>query len=503
MAGSTPVLTPPNPDPQAAAQRAERRIAELAHPEADDYVELGLAQALAERFPDAADSLARALDLNPDHVRARILLGPVLNGLGRHEAALRNADRLLQLAPGPEAWIIRGDALRGLEDPEAALASYLEAAALPARRGEALIKVAHQHMRLKQYDEALAAYDAVLALRPDDAAIQFDRGWLKLTCRDYEGGWRDYQARFRVPRFLAADLAPLANLFGELARDLTLDDLRGQRILVVGEQGVGDVVMFASMFPDLLALGAFVTFVCDRRLVGLLSTSFPGIRILDIRAASLRRSEIDKVVDLGELARLFRSRMEDFPGTPYLAPREAVGRRWAEAMGPRTRALRVGLSWRGGIKDAGQQRRSLTLDQLAPILALPNCEVVSLQYGEVEEEVSAASQRLGRPIRVFPKAEIDDFEALAGLIGTLDVVVSVQNTVIHMAGATGKACLGLLPWTPEWRYTADGPTMPWYSSVRLYRQPTPGDWAPVIGAATDALEDRARRITARGGFIET
>src|SRR5439155_351372 len=125
-----------------------------------------------------------------------------------------------------------------------------------------------------------------------------------------------------------------------------------------------------------------------------------------------------------------------------------------------------------------------------------DCEFVALQYGDVEAEVAAASAALGRPIRVFPRAEIDDFEELAALVQGLDVVVSVQTSLVHLAGALGVEALVMLPSVPEWRYMADVPSMPWYRSVRLYRQPAAGDWTPVIGEVRAALRARLDRAPA-------
>ena len=474
-----------------------REAAAIANLTADQCVDAGLAQALAGWMAEAATCFEAALAREPDHPRAMVLLGPALIALGRHADALRHADRSLALGPSPEAWITRGDALHGLQDYEAALASYDEAAKSETRRAEALAKGANQQFILKRYDLARAAFDASLALRPRDATAQFDRALLRLTVGDFEGGWRDYEARLRKPRFLSESGGPLTpGVVAHLERNLRPGGLGGQRILVVAEQGIGDMVMFASLFPDLLAAGAAVTCVCDPRLVRLFSASFPSIRFLDPAAGGLRRSDVDKVVDFGELARLFRSRREDFPGRPYLTPGAPARARWAERLGGRPTGLRVGLSWRGGARDVG--RRSVTLDQLAPILELPGCEFVSLQYGEVEAEVAAASARLGKPIRVFPKADIDDFEELAGLIGALDVVVSVQNSVVHLAGALGQDCLTMLPYNPEWRYLGEGRSMPWYGSVTLHRQGAPGAWQPVLTAVTDALASRLDRGPAPG-----
>jgi tetratricopeptide (TPR) repeat protein len=478
-------------DPGAAGEAdwdLLREAAVIADLTADECVDAGLAHALTGSMAQAAVSFQAALARQQNHPRAMMLLGPALVALGRNAEALAHADRALALAPSPEAWITRGDALHGLQDYEAALASYLEAAKSETRRPEALAKAASQQFILRRYDLARAAFDQSLALRPQDATVQFDRALLRLTLGDFEGGWRDYEARLRKPRFLKDSSGPLtAAVVAQLERNLRPDHLAGQRVLVVAEQGIGDMVMFASLFADLLAAGAEVTCVCDGRLVRLFAASFPGMRVLD-PAAALRRSDFDKVVDFGELARLFRGRREDFPGRPYLTASEPVRSRWAQRLGPPPPGLRIGLSWRGGAKDVA--RRSLTLDQLLPVLDLPGCEFVSLQYGEVEAEVAAASARLDRPIRVFPKAEIDDFEELAGLIAGLDVVVSVQNSVVHLTGALGQDCQVLLPYNPEWRYMAEGPAMPWYASVTLHRQAAPGAWQPVVRAVTKALASR-------------
>ena len=183
---------------------------------------------------------------------------------------------------------------------------------------------------------------------------------------------------------------------------------------------------------------------------------------------------------MGSLGHAFRQRLEDFPGTPYLRPRAEVAERWAARLGPPPKGLRIGVSWRGGTPGTGASQRSLTLVDLAPVLNLPGCQIVSLQYGDHRAEIEAASAALGRDIIVFPPGEIDDFEELAGLIANLDVVVSVQTSVVHLTGALGTDCLAMVPYNPIWRYTAHASVMPWYRSVRLLRQARPNAWEPVV-----------------------
>jgi tetratricopeptide (TPR) repeat protein len=483
-------------DALALAEQQLLRVVALAPDEPDSHADLGVVQAMADRPHEAEASFNRALALRPDHPAALIFLGSTLNRLGRHEEALGLADRALALIPSGEAWIVRGEALRELGRDEAALSCFVEAGKWDARRFEALTKAARQHTTLGRYEQSLAAYDTAIALRPQDAEARFHRGVVRLTVGDFEGGWSDYEARLQWPAFVAGSAGGIRDLIAGLDPILRPDDLRGRRVLLVPEQGIGDQVMFASLIPDIAALASEITCVCEPRLVGLFSASFPDVRVVDPGSTTFRRSDFDKVVAMAAPARLFRGRLKDFPGRPYLAPRAAVRERWARTLGPRPAGLRIGVSWRGGVPTTNAARRTMTFEQLAPVLNLPDCEFVSLQYGEVEEEVAAASAKLGRPVRVFPKAQIDDFEELAGLLQTLDVVVSVQTAVAHLAGAHGKGCLVMLPYSPEWRYMAGSSAMPWYRSVELHRQPELGAWGPVLHEVTEALRARLGRTPA-------
>jgi hypothetical protein len=235
-------------------------------------------------------------------------------------------------------------------------------------------------------------------------------------------------------------------------------------------------------------VAASVVCVCDRRLAGLLSHSFPQVSFFDARDPIPAGLLFDTVAASGDLGHAFRRRLEDFPGEPYVRPRAEVIDAWAGRLGPKTQGLRIGLSWRGGTKTTNMSGRSIPLEQLSRLLAAPGCEFISLQYGDHAAEIAAA--RTG--MRVFPADDIDDFEALAGLIANLDLVISVQTAVVHLAGALGKACYAMVPERPEWRYGAAGETLPWYRSVRIFRQDGTEAWAPVIERVAQAVAADAR-----------
>jgi tetratricopeptide (TPR) repeat protein len=442
------------------------------------------------RLEEAEALFARVLAAHPRHPVALWNLGLLLLERERAAEALALADRALAREPRPpQAKLLRGDALQALGRFDEAVTAYdgvagdLAASAL-AKRGLAL--AAQQ-----DHAGALAAFDRAMALKPDDPYPPYRRGIVRLQTGDY-GGWADYEARWRLAPFLAKSGGVVSpQVAPRLTLSPTADDLRDRRILLLGEQGIGDQVMFASMIPDLCRLARSVALVCEPRLVRLFATSFPGIAVAGPADARVGPKDVDRLVAMGSLGGLFRGRAADIPGTPYLAPRPAVVERWAERLGPRRQPLRIGLSWRGGLPTTRRAERSIPLADLAPILDEPGCEFVSLQYGDTDAELAEVNAGRAAPVRAFPRQDIDDFEELAGLVANLDLVVTVQTALVHLTGGLGKPCLTLVPHNAEWRYGARGSAMPWYRSVRLFRQATPGDWAPVVAEAAEAVRNWA------------
>jgi len=470
-----------------AISRLER-AAQLTSGDPVVLVNLGSALRALRRHDEAEAQYRAALVKDPQNAAAIHNLGILLVELDRHAEALACADTALAAQPNHvEALMLRGNALYGLTRYDEALEAYAQIPAQQSARYAALIKIGRSQAALRRYPEALAALEQAIALRPDAAFARYERAYERLLLCDFAGGWQDYEQRWRHEPFWHFGAGIVS---GQVRQGLDLDldaaDLAGRKVLLVAEQGIGDQVMFASMIPDLAATAGEVVCVCDSRLVGLFSRSFPGVMFLDPSAA-VSLSAFDKVVAMGSLGRLYRNRLEDFPATPFLVPAAEVRASWAERLGPKPAGLRIGISWRGGTPATRRTERSIPLSQFAPMLALPDCEFVSLQYGETRAELEAVNVGLARPIRVFPTAEIDDFEDLAGLLTTLDVVVSVQTSVVHLAGAVGTRCLVLVPQNPEWRYTANASTMPWYGSVRILRQSRPNDWDPVIHQAAALL----------------
>jgi tetratricopeptide (TPR) repeat protein len=445
----------------------------------------------ADRLAEAEAQYLALTDIAPADAEAHADLGYVRLRRGDNSGGLASLRQATTLDPANvRAWVNLSSAHLALGEAEATVFACRKALALEPGNGPAHQNLGVALATLGQRDAGLAALDQAVQDDPDPGQAQFRRSLVRLMGGDFAGGWRDYEARWRTETFLKSSVTVATpELQARLDLDCTVADLAGARVLLLSEQGVGDQIMFASMIPDLLRAAAEVTLACDPRLLGLFRESFPGLTVIDPRTTAVSLSQFDKVLAMGGLGRLFRNQAGDFPGEPYLRPGVEARARWRGRMGPKSGRLRVGLSWRGGIEATRIAHRSLALEQLSPILDLPQCEVVSLQYGDVAAEIGRFNLGRVRPLRMFAAEETDDFEDLAALVETLDIIVSVQTTLVHLTGALGKPGLAMLPTRPEWRYGVQGDSMPWYGSIRLLRQTTPGDWGEV-------LEEVVRRLQA-------
>lgn len=449
-----------------------------------------------DRHAEAAAGYDRAIGLRPNWAQALNNRANALLALGRETDALAGYDRALAAEPGHAgAARNRADLLRVLRRYDVALAGYDQVLTLLPCDAEAWCGRGNVLLDMGQHDAALAAYGQALALVPGHAAARYGQAMARLARGMFADGWDDYEERWGFLAFLAQQGAASPHQRYRLRPAPA--DVSGRDIVVVREQGIGDEVMFASILPDLLRDARRVTYVGDARLTRLFENSFPAAEIAGAdNFDPLCFGGCDAVIPVASLGYLYRRDSAGFSGRPYLAPRAAVAAEWQRRIErPDThqgKHLRVGLSWRGGTRQTRTNERSLSLEELRPLLDLPGCDFISLQYGDVTAEVAAFNAGRDNPVRLFPRAEIEDFEDLAGLIQALDSVVSVQNSVVHLSGALGKDCLAMVPANPEWRYGAAGDRMVWYRSVRLFRQARDTGWDAVVDAVAAAVAARQR-----------
>jgi tetratricopeptide (TPR) repeat protein len=275
------------------------------------------------------------------------------------------------------------------------------------------------------------------------------------------------------------------------------DGSPGKRIVIYGEQGLGDEVCFASMIPDALERSRSVVIDCTDKLAGLFRRSFPKATVYGTRWETglgwdKQDAEIDASVSMGGLGRWFRNDAASFPRTPYLEADPERRAMW-RALFDRQRKPVIGIAWTGGVPWTGDRYRKWTLDDLLPVFRSVDAVWVSLQYKDAGKEIAAFRAR--HPdidLRQYAYATLtQDYDDTAALVAECDLVFSMQTGVIHLAGALGKDCWCFVNSHPGWRYGASGDSMPWYRSVRLYRQD--GDVWPLVKAAED-LRARFRRV---------
>jgi tetratricopeptide (TPR) repeat protein len=324
-----------------------------------------------------------------------------------------------------------------------------------------------------------------LQIEADHPEAKFNLGLLQLELGEWKEGFTNYDEGSHRKNGLGrtythSDGSTLPLWQGE----------HGKRIVVYGEQGIGDEVMFSSCIPDLKAVSEKVVLDCHPRLVKLFKRSF-GIDCHGTRKEEwlhwVNDYEFTARCPVGSLGRHFRSNGE-FPKTPYLI----TGRNATVDALP---GFKIGLGWVGGYKETKAAARSLQMSEMYPLLGM-DASFVSLQYTECAADIMYAERRFGKKIAQFDFVtdRKSDYDLTAEVVNSLDLVIAVNTSVVHLAGALGKECWTLTPSKPAWRYTTtSGSDMPWYGSVRQFRQADGEPWSAVIASVQAALEERIGR----------
>ena len=498
----------------AVAEEELNRALGYRHDLAEAHYYLGLIYRKQAKLEDASDALVMATAFKPDFAQAWLFLGIVALDRGQFDTAEESLATALRLKPDyPEAYNSLGSLFAQRKQFHDAAVNYRKAIELNPRFALAHSNLAHVTLR-EEFDaetalahvqtaleldpqlagahnnlamilqfqgrceEALAACERALELNPGFAGTLMVRALAQLMLGEFAGGWRDYEAR--------RELLPTFRVRKFPYREWDGSPLAGQSLLVYNEQGIGDEIMFASCLPDLLALGAACVVECSAKLEHLFRRSFPAADLIVSDQAQSDMSYLqalprfDWQVAAGSLPLRLRRSWEDFARRGgYLVADPARIAFWKERLRRLGPGRKIGLSWRGGSHYTNRSRRSIDLERLLPVLEVPDLHVVSLQYTDCNEEIASVCGKFGVTIHHWQEA-VDDYDETAALVCALDLVISVQTAVIHLAGALGRPAWALVPSTPEWRYMARGTRMPWYPSVRIFRQAPGSDWKMVI-----------------------
>jgi tetratricopeptide (TPR) repeat protein len=420
---------------------------------------------------DAAEAeYRRALALRPNRIESHLGLGVVARDRGLPEEALARYRRALALAPDhPALHINIGVALVELGRPEEATAHYRRALAAQPDQAETHnnLGIALEHQG--RYGEALACYAHALSLKPDYAQAHFNRAHALLLTGGFAEGWQEYEWRFAVARYDRNFDRPLWS--GE--------PLAGRTILVHAEQGYGDTLHFVRYVPAVAERGGRVVIEAPRELVRLLGTVAGAAEIVEVGE---RLPQFDCHCPLLSLPRVFATNLSTIPGeVPYLRVPAEASAGWAERI-PAAPGLRVGIVW------AGTTQRATDIRLLRPLFEIAGVNWFSLQVGN-----RAADMALLDGVDIVDLAPwLDDFAETAAAICRLDLVLSVDTAVAHLAAALGRPTWLMLPLHPDWRWLLEREDSPWYPTARLFRQKKANDGPDAICEIAAALAQMVR-----------
>jgi tetratricopeptide (TPR) repeat protein len=424
-------------------------------------------------FDEALASHDRALALRPDYVEAHYNRGNALHKLKRFGEALASYDRALALWPDyVEALANRGVALHGLKRFEDALASYGRAFAVRPDYAQAFVDQGDTLCELRRFDEALASYDRAIALRPDYVEAHCHEGMCRMLLGDFERGWQKLEWGWvAVRRRAATRNFPQPRLHGS-------HELKGKTVLIHAEQGFGDVIQFCRYAPHIADRGARVIFEVYETLRELMDT-LPGVTQIVTGGEPL--PDFDMHCPLLSLPLALGA--ATMPSqTPYLRASPQAVMDWNARLGPRHRP-RIGLAWSGRPLHDNDHNRSMKLGSFLPPLAGFNATYVSL-LKDVRADDAPVLQ--ASDVLDFSK-ELKSYADTAALVANLDLVISVDTSVAHLAGALAKPVWILLPFMPDWRWQLDRDDSPWYPTARLFRQDETRRWDSVMARVQAAL----------------
>jgi len=454
---------------------------------------LGLTLQKQGRFEEAVQAYKQTIDLNSESSECYYNLGITLNDQGKLEEAIQAYQRAIEINPNHiEACNSLGIAFKDLGKLEESVQAYQDAIRINPNHGPTHNNLGNVLRDQGKLEEAIQAYQQAIEINPKFPEAHHNLGTSLFLAGDFKNCWKHYEWRWKCPNThlsLKERHLPQTRWEGSGLTDTS--------ILVWAEQGVGDQVTFASMFPDLLQAGARVTVECEQRLIPLFKRSFPEIQFYpqeNLPHTQLFDTNINYQVPMGNLGRWFRTDRDSFTRNKqsYLTacPKETkkMRRKYKELSNGR---MLVGVSWKSaGPDQSWSESRSIPLnDYWISVLSNQDCYFINLQYGDVKQELELLKSETG--LIVYNDQDICTFENLDGFAAqvlALDLVISIDNTTAHIAGALGQKVWTLLPHIPYWRWLQDVEDTLWYKNMRLFRQDRIGDWSKVFQQVSISLQ---------------
>jgi tetratricopeptide (TPR) repeat protein len=431
----------------------------------------------AGEVDDAYKIVDEILMKDPTNAQALCLASDIMKKAKKLPIAYSLAKQAASICPErPEPWNAVGHAAQLLWRLDEALGAYGKALQRAVSKEQKTLyknNLASVHLDAGDFKKAEQPCRDALALMEDNNT-RHNLGLSLLAQRRWKEAWPNYSASIGSPRRL--------NYKYMKPEEPTWDGTKGQKVVVYGEQGLGDEICAASMLPDVIRDSKQVIIDCDHRLTNLFKRSFPTAKVYGTRwkkeiAWAQEDRKIDASVSAFEVAKHYRNADEDFPGTPYLTPDPERVLMWKALFATKKKPV-IGIAWTGGVWHNASMHRQLPLDEWKPLFDAVDAHWVSLQYKDASKDI------VGTPVVQYAHATLtQDYDDTAALVASCDLVIGVQTSVHHLAGALGVPSWVFIPKVSQWRYGEGYTTVPWYRAMKLYRQ-TGGQW-PLKSIAND------------------
>lgn len=446
-------------------------------PRAESYYALGVFLQEKGIFDEAVLHYQKATSVNPNFTDAHFNMGVAFQQLGQHDKAILSYQQAIALnSENPKAHLNLGIAYKELGKYDEALESFKTAIKIKPDYAMAYYNSGNIHLAKGKYNEAMDYYKKAISIDNEYAEAHWNIALLNLMFGNFTEGWKEYEWRWKL---------------GNLAIKRTFDkpqwegsDINGKTILIYTEQGFGDTIQFIRYVPLIAKRGAKVIVECEKELVTLLQ-NVEGIRAIFFKESQL--PEFDFYCPLLSLPLIFNTTVETIPSEiPYINVDPELSQKWHNKILNNSK-LNVGLAWAGNPDLRRDYNRSYTFDVLSQLLKNLDINFYSLQKGEASYQIFSSPE--GEKILDYTD-ELNDFRDTAAFIQNLDLVISADTAVAHLAGALGKSIWTLIPFVPDWRWMLNREDSPWYPTMRLFRQPSIGDWKSVI----DMVEEELRKL---------
>jgi tetratricopeptide (TPR) repeat protein len=445
------------------------------------YYNLGIISQEKEQIDEAIIYYQKALQLNPNLSDAHNNLGLSLQEKGQLDEALAYYQKALQITPhDSKAYYNMGNTFIEKGHIDEAIACYQKALQLNPSYADAYTNLGNALQEKGKLDEAIACYQNALQVDPNFANAHWNMSLALLLSVNFKQGWKEYEWRWKTKDFKkhcgfhqpSNFLQPIWDGF----------DIAGLTILIYAEQGFGDIIQFIRYAPFVAQQGAKVIFECPKELKSLVQNVQGISQVIEYGE---QIPQFDTHSPLLSLPLLFGTTLETIPARiPYISADSKFVEKWRDEIQYGNSKLKVGLVWSGNPKNIKFKYKSFPLETFTPVLKLKDITFYSLQKGEAAEQTKNLSEGLN--IIDFTN-EINNFSDTAALIETLDLIISVDTAVAHLAGAIGKTVWTLIPYKPDWRWMLNREDSPWYPTMRLFRQSSRGNWESVIAKVKKEL----------------